>query len=130
MASNATVPNIDFLFLHNINLDFHPGEWFNILFPKLRTKNTHLKSVTIEELQYWTNTKAMMENAGMRGGEYKGFEDFTKKEIMAHLGVYLLHGISPAPQIEMKFNSSLDDHVNGYNMCNKIFGRAGMTRHK
>ena len=35
-----------------------------------------------------------------------------------------------APQIEMKFISSLDNPVNGYNMCNVIFGRAGMTRHK
>ena len=72
----------------------------------------------------------MMENKGRRGGKYNGFEDFTKKEIMAHLGVYLLHGISPAPQIEMKFISSLDDHVNGSNLCNKIFGRSGVTCHK
>ena len=49
---------------------------------------------------------------------------------MAHLGVYLNHGISPAPQIEMKFNSSQYDPVNGSNLCNNIFGRAGVTRHK
>ena len=72
----------------------------------------------------------MMENSVRRGGKYKGFEDFTKKKIMAHLGVYLLHGISPAPKIEMKLISSLDDPVNGSNMCNDIFGRAGVTRHK
>ena len=62
------------------------------------------------------------------GGKYKVFEYFTKKEMMAHLGVYLLHGISPAPQIEMKSISSLDNPVNGSNMCNKIFGRAGKSR--
>ena len=50
--------------------------------------------------------------------------------MMAHLGVYLLHGISPAPQIYMKFISSLGDPVNGYNLCNEIFGRVGVTRHK
>ena len=72
----------------------------------------------------------MMKNAGRRGGKYKGFKDFTKKEMMVHLGVYLLHGISPAPQIEMKFISSLDDPVNGSNICNEIFGRAGATRQK
>ena len=77
MASNATVPNLDFLFLHNINLDSHPAEWFNIFFPKLRTKNTHLKAVTIEEFQSWTYTKAMMSNAERRGVKYKGFEDVT-----------------------------------------------------
>ena len=49
---------------------------------------------------------------------------------MAHLGVYILHGISPAPQIEMKLVSSLDDPVNGYNMRNEIFGRVGVKCHK
>ena len=79
MASNSTVPNLDFLFFHNINLDSHPAEWFNIFFPKSHTKNTHPKAVKIEEFQSWTNTKAMMANAGRRGGKYKGFEDFMKK---------------------------------------------------
>ena len=79
MASNATVPYLDFLFLQNINLDSHPAEWFNIFFPKLHTKNTHPKAVTIEELQSWTNTKEMMANAGRRGVKYKGFKYFTKK---------------------------------------------------
>ena len=79
MASNATVPNLGFLFLHNINPEFHPAEWFNIFFPESRTKNTHPKAVTIEEFQYWTNTKAMMANAGRRGVKYKGFGDFTNK---------------------------------------------------
>ena len=50
--------------------------------------------------------------------------------MMAHLGVYLLHGISPAQQIEMKLVSSLDDPVNGYNMRNEIFGRVGVKCHK
>ena len=86
--------------------------------------------MTIEEFQSWTNTKAMMENTGRRGVKYKFFKDFTRKEMMAHLGMYLLHGISPTPQIEMKLISSLDEPLNGSNICNKIFGRAGMTRHK
>ena len=78
MSSNATVPYLDF-FLQIINLDSHPAEWFNIFFPKLHTKNTHPKAVTIEEFQSWTNTKEMMANAVMRGFKYKGFKDFTKK---------------------------------------------------
>ena len=118
------------IFLHNINLDSHPAEWFIIFFPKLPTKNTHPKAVTIEDFQSWTNTKSMIENSGRRWGKYNGFKYFTKKEMMAHLGVYLLHGISPAPQIDMKFISSLDDPVKGSNLCNGIFERAGVTHHK
>ena len=67
MASNATVPNLYFFFLHNIHLDSHPAELFNIFFPKSRTKNTQPKAVKIEEFQSWTTTKAMMANAGRRG---------------------------------------------------------------
>ena len=63
-----------------------------------------------------------MANAGRIGVKYRGLEYFAKKEMMAHLGVYLLYGISPAPQIEMKFMSSLDYPVNGSNLCNEIFG--------
>ena len=104
--------------MHNINLDYHPTEWFNIFFPKSHTKNTRPKTVTIEELQSWTNTKEMMANADRRRGNYKGFEDFTKKEMMACLGVYLLHGIPPALQIYMKLNQYQDDPVNRSNLCN------------
>ena len=68
-----------YFILQNINLDSHPAEWFNIFFPKSRTENAHTKAVTIEEFQSWTNTKAMMANAGRRGGKYKGFEYFTNK---------------------------------------------------
>ena len=68
----------------------------------------------------------MMANAGKRGGKYK---DFNTEEMMAHLGLYLLHGISPAPRIEMKFESSVKDPVNGSDLCSQVFGRAGVTRH-
>ena len=55
----------------------------------------------------------MMANAGKRGGKYSGFKDFTKRELLAYLGVYLLHSISPSPQIEMKFKCHAEDPVNG-----------------
>ena len=44
-----------------------------------RTKNTHPKAVKIEELQSWTNTKAIMANTGWIGLKCKVFEDFKKK---------------------------------------------------
>ena len=49
---------------------------------------------------------------------------------MAHLGVYLLHSLSPSPQIEMKFKCHDEDLVNGSDICNRIFGKQGVTRHK
>ena len=80
MASNANVPNLDLFILHNINLDSHPAEWFNILFPKSCTKNTHPKAVTIEEFQSWTNTNAMMANAGRRGASIRDSKISRRKK--------------------------------------------------
>ena len=74
--------------------------------------------------------KAIMANAGKRGGKYSDFKDFTKRELMAHLGVYLLHSIFPSPQIEMKYKYHAEDPVNGSDICNRIFGIKGVTRQK
>ena len=78
----------------------------------------------------WLNVKTMMANTGKRGGKYTGFKYFTKRELMAHLGVYLLHSIYPSPQIEMKFKCNAEDPVNGSDICNRLFGKKRVTRHK
>ena len=86
--------------------------------------------MTCDDLTSWLNTKAMMLGAGKRGGKYKDFADFSKSEVMKHLSVYLLHGISPSPQVELKFKNQLEDPVNGSDLCNRVFGKRGVTRHK
>ena len=60
----------------------------------------------MEDITKWTNAKAMMHNAGEGGTEHPSFKVFTVDEIMQHLGLYILHGIAPSPQIEMKLDSS------------------------
>ena len=128
--SDSTHPNIEFLREKGIDLTSHPADWFDIFFPKDRVKGTDPKQVTVDELTSWTNTKAMICNAGKRGGRYSRFVDFSKPELMQHLALYLLHGISPSPQIEMKFTDHNDDPVNGSTLCNRLFQRNGVTRHK
>ena len=129
-SSVETVPDLKYLSEKGIDLKSHPADWFNLFFPRNRDKNTHPKTVTIDELTSWTNTKAMIANAGKRGGKYNRFVDFSKAELMQHLSLYLLHGISPSPQIEMKFTDHTIDPVNGSSLCNRIFGKRGVTRHK
>ena len=124
------VPNLEYLSANGIDKDSHPADWFNLFFPMDRDKNTHPKTVTIDELTSWTNTKAMIANAGRRGGRYGRFVDFSKVELMKHLSIYLFHGISPSPQIEFKFVHPNEDPVNGSALCNRIFGKSGVTRHK
>lgn len=65
--------------------------------------------------------RAMMENSGL-GGKYSDFSNFTLNELMRHIGLYLLQGLSPSPQVEMKFHSQAEDPVNGYDFVHKSFG--------
>ena len=56
-----------------------------------RVKDTHPKAVTMDDMTSWLNVKAMIANAGKRGGKYADFTDLTKCEIMSHLSLYLNH---------------------------------------
>ena len=47
-----------------------------------------------------------MQNAGL-GGKYLDYEDFTLDELMQHTSLYLLQGLLPSPQVEMKFKSQM-----------------------
>ena len=77
-----------------------------------RVKDTHPKSVTMDDMTAWINVKAMIANAGNWGGKYADFIDFTKCELMSHLSLYMLHAISPSPRLDMKFKSEAEDPVN------------------
>ena len=102
---DETVPNLNYLFENGIGFESHPADWFGLFFPKNRTKTTHPKAVTIDDLTSWTNTKAIILNAGEGGGRYKTFTSFTIDETMSHLALYTLHCISPSPQEEMKLKT-------------------------
>ena len=130
MVSTKTGPNMEYIFKAGLDFESHPAEWFELFLPFNRKKNMDPKAITFEEFTAWLNTKAMMANAGSRGGRYKNFVDFKMNECRSHLALYLLHAISPSPQVEMKFKSSLEDPVNGNDICSQVFGKGGNTRHK
>jgi hypothetical protein len=53
------------------------------------------------------------------------------EEIERHVGLYFLNGLSPSPQLEMKFSTQYGDPVNGNDLCNRVFGGSkGLRRHK
>ena len=65
--TTVTVPDLEYLTEKGIDFESEPADWFNIYLPKNRVKGTHPKAVTMDELTSWTNTKAMISNAGKRG---------------------------------------------------------------
>ena len=88
---DETIPSLEYLFENGIGFDSHPVKWFNFFLPLKRVKDTHPKAVTMDDITAWLNVKAMIANAGKRGGKYADFTDFTRCELMSHLSLYLLH---------------------------------------
>ena len=84
----------------------------------------------MDDLTPLMNVKAMVVNSVSRGGKYIRFFYFNTPEIMSHLALYLLHSISPSPQVEIKFKSNQEDPVNGSSLCNEVFGNTVLNRHK
>ena len=71
-----------------------------------------------------------MYNAGEGGIQYNQFQEFSVEEIMRHFGVYMLNGISPSPQVEMKFECQENDQAVGNDLCYKVFRINSKLRHK
>ena len=128
--SNETLPNLRFVFDNELGFNSRPADWLEAFLPLKRGRDTPSKLVTLQDLTAWTNTKALLANAGMGGGKYKDFKAFTLKETRSFLGLHILQGLSPSPSIDMKFSSQEEDPVNGNDMCHKVFGKNGRTRYK
>ena len=66
----------------------------------------------------------MVENTGS-DGRYTDYKPFTLDVSQKNIGLYLFHGLSPSPQIDLKFTSEDKDPVNvnafgystGLNIC-------------
>jgi hypothetical protein len=96
------------------------------LLPLKRYAGYPVSLVTINEWTTYANKKAMLANAGVAGGVYKD----SPKEVQQYLALYIFQGLSPSPQIKMKFVPQKEDPINGSDICYKIFGRNGDRWHK
>ena len=96
-VTDGTVINLEHLFTNDIDFESRPADWFDLFFSMKRTKETHAKAVTRDNLTAWTNIKETISNAGSRGGKYSRFVYCNKPELMSHLDLYLLHSIYPSP---------------------------------
>ena len=46
------------------------------------------------------------------------------------LAIYIIQGLNPSPQLEMKFATQLEDPIQGNDLIASIFGSAGVKRQK
>jgi hypothetical protein len=117
-----TIPSYEFLKKHKLDGHSKPTEWFEAFLPCKNKKQDHKTQFTLEKVLSWTNFRArVLESAGL-GGKYADFTDFSLKEMKQHMGLCLFQGLSPSPQVEMKFASSAQDPVNGSDFIHNAFG--------
>ena len=116
-------PKADFLVEKGLNESSKPQEWFNAFLPIFDRKGKNPQNVNTQfwthKWAFWMNQKAISCSAGVPGGVYPSFTLFSYLEI---LGLYILQGLNPSPQVEMKFNSQQVDPVQGNDLCYCIFG--------
>ena len=101
-----SIPSYEFTKKHKLNDHSKPTDWFEAFLPSKNKKQDHRTQFTLEKVLSWTNFQArVLESAGL-GGKYAHFTDFSLKEMKQHMDLYLFQGLSPSPQVEMKFASS------------------------
>ena len=96
-------PKSEFLREKNLDHTSLPYEWFEAFLPIC---------MTLSWTSY-TNTNALMQNAGSEGEIYPDFKLFIPEELRKHLGVYIVNDLSPTPYLNMKFQSQAEDDING-----------------
>ena len=122
--------NPEFLKKHKLTEFSQPQEWFSSLLPDKRQPNDSKHIISIADWTSYTNKKALIANAGQEGGMYPDFKPFSPKWIKQFIGLYILHGLSPSPQVKMKFKPQHEDPINGNDLCAEVFGSNGGKEHK
>ena len=119
-------PKADFLLEKGSNESSKPQDWFNAFLPIFDGKGKNPQNVNTQfwmhKWAFWTNQKSISCSAGVPGGVYPSFTPFSYLEIEPFLGLYILQGLNPSPQVEMKFISQQIDPVQGSDLCYRIFG--------
>ena len=110
-----------------------PFEWLNAFLPIFDGSCSSLLAPNkfwTSKWAVWSNQKAQQYGAGEIGGLYKDWKPFTHEDIEQMLAIYIIQGLNPSPQLEMKFATQLEDPIQGNDLIASIFGSAGVKRQK
>ena len=117
-------------------------DWFTAFMPL--TPDAHLEDPAVANVKgdkttkfavsNWTtysNTKAMLNNAGEEGHIFEGkYKLFTNKDIIAMLGVYIIDGLAPSPQLTMKMQPQSKQPTHGNNKVASAIGTGYQQKHR
>ena len=96
---------------YNITLDTQLHKYVDLVFPFKKEVVEGVEHIIFQLLTKWTNLKAMLAGSRVDESCYKDYKPFTAKELCQHFGVYLLHCLSPSPQVGQKSKPQIFDPV-------------------
>jgi hypothetical protein len=107
-------PSIDFLCHYALDKSSHLMDWFTAFMPltpemnkedpaAVNVKGDHCTKIAVSNWTSYSSTKAMMSGAGEEGNIFAGkHRQFSNQDIVSMIGVYILAGLAPSPQLTHK----------------------------
>ena len=123
---------VDPKFVEKYGLDKNttPSAYMDLIFPYKKNVIDGKEMLSFEQLMRWTNMKAHLSGAGKGGVQYRDFKDFTIEELRQHVGIYILHGLSPSPRLEYKMKPQGHDKIHGNDFVYRSLGQNAERRHR
>mmetsp|Transcript_14413 Transcript_14413/g.30257 ORF Transcript_14413/g.30257 Transcript_14413/m.30257 type:complete len:556 (-) Transcript_14413:739-2406(-) len=133
-------PNRKFLEKYRLNETSHPADWVNALLPL--TPSDNLESIedvdvkgdkrtkfSVSNWTSYTNMKATI--AGERGHSVTGrWTNMTNDDVRRFLGVIILDGLNPSPEMTAKFRSQSQDLIQGNDFIHNNCGPDASRRYE
>jgi hypothetical protein len=115
---------------HGLTEFSKPSDWLEALLLFKKNKDGLKSMVSISDWTSYMNTRAILSNSGHKKHIYPDFTPYSPQEVKQFIGLYILQGLSPSPQVRQKFKPHHEDFVNGNDLCYQVFGKKGERRHK
>jgi Transposase IS4 len=122
-------PRLGWVEKHNLSVESQPQDWLEAFLPSYRSPQESGKFHT-NAWSKFTNMKAQFSYAGTKDCYPEYNKPFSPREIEQHIAIYILNGLSPSPNVEMKFSSHEQDPIQGNNLIRRSFGPNGVRRHR
>jgi hypothetical protein len=135
-------PNTAFLERYGLDKTSHPMDWFMafmLLIPDANKEDPAIANMkgnrktkfAVSNWPAYSNTKVMMCNAREQGHIFADkFKPFKNKDIVQMLGVYILDGIAPNPQLVWKMQPQSKQPMHGSNKIALTIGPGYQQKHR
>ncbi len=135
-------PNSDFLKRYGLNNKSHPMHWltaFMLLTPDANKEDLAVANMkgdcrtkfAVSNWAAYSNTKVMLNGAGEEGHIFAGkHHPFTNRDTVSMLGVYILDGLAPSPQLIQRMQLQSKQPTHGNNRVAAAFGMGCQQKHR